>query len=61
VTCESDSNRREYCKTDTSGGVRLVDRLSKSACVQGRDWGWERDGIWVDHGCRAIFEVGSGR
>jgi hypothetical protein len=60
VTCESSDNRREFCRTDTSGGVRLVDRLSKSGCEQGPDWGWDRDGIWVDNGCRAVFEVGGG-
>jgi hypothetical protein len=26
--------------------------------VEGRTWGFDRNGIWVDRGCRADFEVG---
>jgi hypothetical protein len=31
---------------------------SDSSCRQGRSWGFDRRGIWVDHGCRADFQVG---
>ena len=37
--------------------VRLLDRLSDSPCTQGRSWGYNRHEIWVDNGCRAVFEV----
>ena len=40
-----------------SGGVQLIRTLSDSACVQGRTWGWDRSGVWVDRGCRAEFSV----
>jgi len=38
-----------------------VNQRSGSACVQGRTWGFNRNSIWVDRGCRADFEVGRGR
>jgi hypothetical protein len=58
IYCASDNGRRNYCDTDTRGGVRLVRQRSGSACVEGRSWGYDRRGIWVDRGCRADFEVG---
>ena len=36
-------------------GVQLVRQLSSSPCVQGRSWGYGRNGIWVAQGCRAEF------
>jgi hypothetical protein len=59
ITCSSDSGQRVYCGADTSGGVRLVRQLSGTPCDQ-RSWGYDSRGIWVDHGCRAEFDV-SGR
>jgi hypothetical protein len=56
VTLESDGNRREYRRVDHDGYVRLSRRLSDAPCIQGRTWGYDRDGIWVSNGCRAIFE-----
>jgi hypothetical protein len=55
--CASDDGRRHYCSADTRGGVRLVQQRSGSACIQGRTWGYDRNGIWVDRGCRAEFET----
>ena len=28
--------------------------------MQGRKWGYDRDGVWVSGGCRARFAVGGG-
>lgn len=58
--CESNDDRREYCRVDTRGGVALVRRLSRSSCDRGRDWDASRDGVWVDHGCRAEFRTLAG-
>jgi Protein of unknown function (DUF3011) len=58
VACSSNDMRRRYCDADTRGGVRLLKQHSDSACRQGYSWGYDRRGIWVDHGCRADFEVG---
>jgi hypothetical protein len=60
VSCSSDDMQRHYCETDTRGGVRLVRQHSDSECRQGYSWGYDRRGIWVDHGCRADFAFGGG-
>jgi hypothetical protein len=57
VRCESYDQRTNYCAADTRHGVRLLQRLSDAACMQGRSWGWNTRGIWVAHGCRGEFEV----
>ena len=61
IYCASDDGRRHTCPVNTGGGVRLVNQKSGSTCVQGRTWGFNRNSIWVDRGCRADFEVGRGR
>ncbi|MFT3756037.1 MAG: DUF3011 domain-containing protein [Pseudoxanthomonas sp.] len=58
--CESNDNRQRQCSVDTRGGVQLVRQLSKTQCVQGRNWGWDRNGVWVTGGCRAEFVTGRG-
>jgi hypothetical protein len=57
MTCASDDGRRHFCPVNTSGGVRLVNQRSQSACKQGYSWGYDRKGVWVDRGCRADFFV----
>ena len=58
VSCSSDDMHRHHCPADTTGGVRLIKKNSDSSCRLGRDWGFDGRGIWVDHGCRADFQVG---
>src|ERR1700745_4014677 len=57
VRCESQNNRRNYCAADTRGGVSLARQFSQAQCVQGRTWGFDARGIWVEGGCRAEFQV----
>lgn len=57
VRCESRDYRQVYCDIDVSGGVRIVNQLSSTACVEGRTWGWDRRGVWVSGGCRGEFEI----
>ncbi len=57
ISCSSDDMHRHYCPADTRGGVQLVRQRSGSSCRQGRSWGYDRSGIWVDHGCRADFQI----
>jgi hypothetical protein len=38
----------------------MVNQRSGSPCQQGYSWGYDMQGIWVDHGCRADFAVSSG-
>jgi Protein of unknown function (DUF3011) len=60
VTCASDDGRRHLCRVDTSRGVQMTNQRSGSPCTQGQTWGYSRQGIWVDRGCRADFYLGSG-
>ena len=55
--CESKDGQRSYCPVDTRSGVRLISQISDADCVKGTSWGLDTQGIWVDKGCRAEFEV----
>jgi hypothetical protein len=58
VTCESRNNSYQTCPVDGSNGVRLSRQLSSQGCWEGDTWGYDRNRIWVDRGCRAEFQVG---
>ncbi|WP_374604009.1 DUF3011 domain-containing protein [Arenimonas sp.] len=58
LRCESHDNRPNFCRVP--GGLREANverRLSDAGCTYGRSWGFRRDGVWVDRGCRADFVV----
>jgi hypothetical protein len=57
IACSSDSGKRHYCDVDTRGGVSMMRQRSDAACEEGYSWGYDRKGIWVDHGCRADFSI----
>ena len=57
VRCESQDGHSRHCDAPVYRGVQLQRTLSDSACIEGRTWGWDRTGIWVDRGCRAEFRV----
>jgi uncharacterized protein YraI len=59
VTCESTNNEYRSCPVDASGGVRLSQQLSTKGCWENDTWGYDRNKIWVDRGCRAQFQVGA--
>jgi len=59
ITCESTNNEYRSCPADTSGGVRLSQQLSTKGCWENDTWGFDRNKIWVDRGCRAQFQVGA--
>ncbi len=56
--CETDSTQQHYCEVDTGDGITLVKQLSKVPCMQGRNWDYDRHGVWVSHRCRAEFVTG---
>jgi hypothetical protein len=58
IRCESSDGRYRQCSGDVRGSVRLVRQLSDARCIEGRTWGANRAGVWVDEGCRAEFETG---
>ena len=55
VTCESVKGAQVECPMNTSGEIRIVRQLSKTACVEGKTWGAFKHSIWVKGGCRATF------
>lgn len=59
VTCQSNDFRYKLCQIDIGPGgrVRIERQLSDSACIEGRTWGFNRAGVWVDRGCAAVFGV----
>ncbi|MET0755301.1 MAG: DUF3011 domain-containing protein [Pseudoxanthomonas sp.] len=58
ITCESRNGSYQSCPVDTRGGVVLSHQLSSQGCWQNDTWGYDRNRIWVNNGCRAQFEVG---
>lgn len=59
ILCESKSYAYRQCPVDTHGYVRMNRQISKTTCQQGRNWDYDRRGIWVDDGCAAEFVVES--
>jgi len=60
VRCESRGFRYQYCRVDTHDRVELVRDYTLIRCREGRNWGYDRRGIWVDGGCHGEFRVGRG-
>jgi len=59
LRCESADDSYQRCPAAGAWrGARLVQQLSRSPCVQGRTWGFEPNAIWVNHGCRGLFDAG---
>jgi len=59
LTCESRGYQYQYCNANTQGRVIMLRELSTgNLCHQGRGWGYDNNGIWVDKGCRAEFSFG---
>ena len=57
VTCKSHDYKYTHCRTGSTDYVKLQKQLSKSRCEKGRNWDYDRHGIWVDEGCKAEFLV----
>ncbi|MCK7595489.1 DUF3011 domain-containing protein [Pseudomarimonas salicorniae] len=56
VTCASDNERYRTCAWNRSyGRPFLIEQISRTACVEGRSWGYDGNQLWVDHGCRGRF------
>lgn len=57
IVCESRDNRYRHCSINVYREAELVRQLSDNHCVYNRSWGYDRNGIWVDRGCRGEFVV----
>ena len=61
ITCESQGGDLRSCATPFRGSAVLVETLSETPCVEGRNWGVSGPGrVWVRDGCRARFADGAG-
>ena len=56
VSCSSEGGRL-HCAADTSAGILMTRQLSSAACLLGKTWGYDDQGVWVDAGCSAEFLV----
>ena len=56
IRCESRDFAQAVCPV-AGRDVRIARQISRAPCVEGRTWGREARGIWVDQGCAAEFEV----
>ncbi len=57
IRCESLRGTRKQCPVKSDAEVRLVRKESRTECRKGENWGHYGDTLWVDNGCRGIFEV----
>ncbi len=57
VTCISEEGGRVECPIRPSAVVELMDTLDDSECVMDTNWGHDEGVVWVDKGCRAVFEI----
>ena len=55
--CASKDERYRECQLPIDGRAKLVKKKSDAPCREGYSWGQRGDRVWVDHGCRAKFEV----
>lgn len=61
IQCSSVEGMYQECRfPGGSGAVRLVRQLSSTACIEGRNWGWRPGVVWVNGGCRGLFEAQTG-
>jgi hypothetical protein len=59
IKCESNNGKRNYCNTGfiDARQVSIQQQISGSPCNRGATWGVDNQGLWVDRGCRAIFNI----
>src|SRR5690606_18709360 len=60
LVCSSDERRRRQCRTPFNGRPVLVENISSTRCVEGRNFGGGGGTMWVDGGCRGRFSEGRG-
>ena len=58
ITCESTDKKYRYCAANTDNEVRMLRQISNERCEQGKSWGYDKEGVWVDMNCAAEFRVG---
>jgi hypothetical protein len=57
VSCNSNDMGPRQCNVGRIRYAEIARQNSGSPCIYGQTWGYRRDSIWVDRGCRADFWV----
>jgi hypothetical protein len=58
LQCGTDSSQRLLCAAQGEiASARLVRDLSSGKCGPAGSWGWTRNALWADNGCRGDFSV----
>jgi len=56
VACESRDYQQGFCPVGPYiARAWLVEQRSQSPCIINQTWGFQRNGIWVNQGCSAVF------
>lgn len=58
LTCASEPGGRRLCAADTSLGVVLTKSTGATACLLGKNWGYDNTSVWVSDGCSGEFLTG---
>jgi hypothetical protein len=58
IRCDSHGFHYRYCHADIDNRVELIRKHGLFDCHEGRSWGYDRYGVWVDRGCSAECRVG---
>ena len=59
VSCVSKGKERQQCPADTRAGIVMLRPTGEAACLLGRNWGYDDQGVWVSEGCGGEFGTGS--
>jgi Protein of unknown function (DUF3011) len=59
VSCVSTGKQRQQCAADTRAGIVMLRPTGEAACLLGRNWGYDDQGVWVSEGCGGDFATGS--
>ena len=57
IRCESRGRDYRHCRVRVRGAVEIQRQLSDARCDYGHTWGYDRNGVWVNGGCRAEFVI----
>ena len=59
ITCQSNHGGYTTCPSslDSIDSIRLVQQLSGAPCQLGNSFGYGQNYVWVDRGCRGVFDV----
>lgn len=61
LQCESRDHRYRTCGSNISGRATLVRQLSDTRCTENVSFGVRNGQLWVDRGCRGVFQVRTGQ